>query len=214
MKMTHVYKMSKKSLSYSALVLTGVTIFVCWLSLYLLGAYAFVLSLGDIVHENISYAEAQKLTPFKICLPTYLPTSVNSNPQITYLDDDGRGEITITFDYFNVENQVPVVQIQQRKVSASREFLPLENTRIEVRDVLAWQVGFDKALDLLDVVHSESTLIEEFSENRGMVEVLEPRELKGSSVFWVHSAVLYRVFTRLSSEEVIKISKDLDDCRP
>lgn len=205
----NAFGISKRSWIY--ILLVGIII-ACWYSLRLLGAYLFALGISDIVHENISFTDAQALTPFEICLPTYLPASVDPKPQITYVDDDGRGEIEITFDYFSVKNHNPVVQIHQRRVSENREFHPLDDERVkaEIRDVLAWQIGFDKALELLDVAVVERSLIQE---KRGIVEVLEPSELKGSSVYWVNSGVLYRVFSKLSLDEAIEISNDLDSCR-
>lgn len=202
-----VFEISKRA--WMLIFLIGIII-ASWFSLRLLGAYLFALGISDIVHENISFADAQALTPFEICLPPYLPANIDANPQITYLDDDGRGEIEITLDYFGMANHTPAVQIHQRRTSTTRDFHPLENADVEIRDVLAWQVGFDKALELMGVVVVESSLMQE---NRGVVEVLEPGELKGNSVYWVNSGVFYHVFTKLSSEETVKISKELDLCR-
>lgn len=205
----NVFRISKRFWIY--ILLVGIVI-AWWYSLSLLGAYLFALGISDIVHENITYTDAQALTPFEICLPKYLPVNVDSAPHINYLDDNQSGEIEITLDYFLAHNHNPAVQIRQRVALGNRSFYPLdeEHVRVEIRDVLAWQIGFDKALELLDVAVVESSLIQE---NRGAIEVTEPNELRASVVYWINSGVLYRVFSKPSFEEAIRISEDLDSCR-
>ena len=206
--------LKQKHFIFTFIGIIGIIVFLLIVSIKILGAIAFGYSMGDILNENITFEEAQSLSPFNICLPTYLPATLEQNPQIDYLADNGiPGETMITLQYFDQSYVNTPVKIEERNAPGSNIDIASQSTiRIAARDLLAWQVGFSEAIKLLDDVDFQFNTIQMSGDNLGIIEITNPSDLQATMVYWHKSSVLYRVYSKLPILETTYIAESLYDC--
>ena len=130
------------------------------LLLYALGLYSIVNAVSDIRHDDISLEEAQSLSPFTICFPAYLPNSLENNPQIDYLADDGFPAATvITLHYFDQNSSNILFTIRERNAPGDPGRLDDFDVPFTISyatgELLYWQTKSSKYLEMIDNVETE-----------------------------------------------------------
>ncbi|MFZ2487007.1 MAG: hypothetical protein WAZ19_02700 [Anaerolineae bacterium] len=170
---------------------------------------------ADEMRVGISLTEAQSLVPFTICLPQYLPDMVGKDAQITYhadfgdpMESDiqlryyGRGTTEIVVEI--VENHWPGASSQYKVTEISKES--------SLRDLLAWMVGWKKWEEAMAQVQA-TFRVDHGDQERSLVEINDPPALKANLIEWAKDPIFYRLYTRLPTQEALRIAMSITDCR-
>jgi len=174
----------------------------------------------DTVLEGITLAEAQRLLPFGVCLPTYLPPGIVMSDTVRYHDEFGDpNESDITIDYYVPGNQDPVVTIYERHGPGRGIDAYDSSTRsVSLRDLIIWQVGWLPADDWSKLQELQSQVdvryeVYTLDSDRLIVEIQSPESLRAVQITWyLKEFVLIDVYSRLSVEETKSIANSVTDC--
>ena len=186
-------------------------------------------AMTDVRLENISLEEARRRVHFPICLPTWLPQSLEG-PQISFHAEWGAPWVTdVTFSYYR-QNQ-PILEIFQayRPWEWRKGFT---SWRVEddagyiAFSLLKWQVGYEEARQL----ESEAILLKVIENNgirRRVYELIKPVEYHAFWIDWWSAqpfssppgergeyGVYYRISSRLSLSETLQVGMELKECLP
>jgi len=197
----------------------------CRSRLMFLIALLLVISVGcgtyrapiDETRDGISLAEAQNLFPVAICLPAYVPTGVEAAPRITYHADFGDpADSELYLRYYLRDHQdlaFEIILVPWPSVRNVGLYESKEARQSAIRDLLGWLVGRPKVKDTEPQVTTEAIKHQDDME-RWLFEIVEPDSLRANLVVWGNSPVYYRVYSRLSAEEVMKVARSIPDCAP
>ena len=159
-------------------------------------------------YEDLSMEAAQDLVAYPICLPSYLPTEVTDVPVLEYLDvwPDDRAELVLLFR--ETGNTGRTVEIRQWY--SSYEQLSDPDADSLRRSLVAWQVGWDKAAEVINEVKFKSFTDDNGFRSIWLVEITSPTSLKGSvAAGSVDRNVIYRVYSVLPLEETLEIAHSI-----
>jgi hypothetical protein len=170
---------------------------------------------ADEIREDISLEEAQRLFPVAICLPAYLPSGIESTPRIVYHADFGDpqdSELRLRY-YRSSGNELALEVYEMPWPGVSNVDLnKSEYTRqLAIRDLLAWMVGWPKVDEIKVQVNSQATKYRD-DLDRWLFQIIEPDSLRSNVIEWGNDPVLYRVYTRLSTDEAKRVAKSITDC--
>ena len=173
---------------------------------------AFPVGLNDEKLENISLEKAQSLVPFTICLPTYLPDTVNSEPYITYHADWGdRVESQIRLRYSLLLEEKPVIEIYEIHnpgVTTGLEVNRSKNSQTgAIRGLLDWQIEDNSEIDsYLQEIEMSSAHNETQGTVWWFIEISNPPKLHSNMVDWLDNPVYYVIYTFLPKNEIENIA--------
>jgi len=175
-------------------------------------ADAFPFGLTDEKLENISLEKAQSLVPFTICLPTYLPDDVNSEPYITYNADWGDPvESQIRLRYSLLLEEKPVIEIYEIHnpgVTTGLEVNRSKNSQTgAIRGLLDWQIADNSEIDsYLQEIEMSSAHNEAQGTVWWFIEISDPPKLRSIMVDWLDNPVYYVIYTFLPKNEIENIA--------
>lgn len=174
---------------------------------------------ADETREDISLEEAQSLTPFAICLPTYVPAGIEMTPRITYHADFGDPmESDVRLRYYSSDDQELVIEIYQRHRprAVTPEELAEEVRSFYVRELLKWATdGAEVDSETRALLTVNVTKYEDDDMARWLFEIVKPTSLHANMVSWGSAPVYYDIYTRLSTEEaksIVRSIPDVSDC--
>ena len=158
-------------------------------------------------YENLSVEEAQNLLSYDICLPSYLPLEVTNEPVLKYLDvwPDSGAELALLLGEDSIGRAVEI-----RQWYSPSEQLSDPNLDYLRQSLVAWQVGWEKAAEVIDGVEFKSVKDETGSRSVWLVEITSPGSLKGSvATGSVGETFIYRVYSEFTLEETLKIAHSI-----
>ncbi len=182
----------------------------------------------DVRLENISLEEAQRRAPFPICLPAWLPEGLEG-PEVSFHSEWGApwvADVTLTY---RQEGQ-PVLEIFQgyRPWEWKARSDPYQDLAYIIFRLLEWQTGFDKAKYLKMEAHGVfHQYIEREDRQYRIFELVSPPEYRAYWVDWWNAqplsspsgeqskyGVYYRISSRFSLSETLKVGEGLKKCLP
>ena len=171
--------------------------------------------------EDITMEEAQSLVSFPICVPTYIPPGIDSNPSISYLAEEVNipKETYIRLLYPQVDDREVVLEIIQNYTpdkGMKAEYSDLELARAKV-SLLDWMFPLRFILESqLDAAVEQIRMEANVSETGGTVwwlyEIVDPSEYRSTMTKWVVNNVEFRIFSYLPAEEIKKVTLAILEC--
>jgi hypothetical protein len=170
---------------------------------------------------GIAIEEAQSLVIFPICMPTYIPTWVESNPLLIYDADDANvPEVSyIRLSYKSKNDSRKVLEVYQRytrskELSDKRSESALESAKISL---LYWMVPYPEFLpDSVDTITGrmqiKASSFETDELTWGFYEIVEPNEYRATMTKWIDNNVEYQIFSHLQAEEIKKVTLSMFKC--
>ena len=208
----------QKKLVVVALILLAIGIWIAWL---------WWMSSGlphDIVRENITLEEAQRLVSFPICMPAYIPPEINPEPQIIYYVDDVEiPELTyIRLRYQRVGSREVAFEVYQRYTpdEAMRTEYPesqLESSRRAAIITLVYWLSptLPSENERKDVMEQAKLEANSFQTNQTvwwLYEITDPIEYRSTMTRWIKDHVQYRILSYLPAEEIEKVTLSMLEC--
>lgn len=177
----------------------------------------------DIIREGITIEEAQGLISFPICLPPYIPSGVDTNPQIVYEADAANvpEETYIRLRYKDLDSHETVFEVYQRYTSTSRmqlEYPDPESVSRGANIIMVWWVSSPDRLTESETNEAvERTVFgAQAYESEHIVwwlyEITDPREYRSTMTRWITNHVEYRILSYLSANEIQKITLSMFGC--
>jgi len=175
----------------------------------------------DIVRKNLTIGEAQSLVSFAICVPTYKPPEINSDPQIIY-DADAANvpqEKYIRLRYQSIGNQETMLEIYQRYTQDSGMKTAYPETAYEGAKVnmLDW-ISYPKFLSEteMEAAVNRTQMLSSAFQTNGTVwwlyEITDPIEYQSTMTKWIKDHIEYRILSLLPAEEIKKVTLSMLDC--
>lgn len=179
----------------------------------------------DVLRENIALEDAQGLVSFPICIPTYIPTGIDPNPQIIYEADAANvsEETYIRLRYKRIDDQEKVFEVYQKETiheEMKTEYTgpQLESLRGGATITLVWWIVDPKLLSEseTDKIMKQIRLETGFFQTDQIVwwlyEITDPREYRSNMTEWVKDHVEYRILSYLPVEEIKNVTISMIGC--
>ena len=208
-----------KKLIKVALVLTTLVI----LTVCVLYTIQVISIPGDVLREDITLEEAQSLVTFSICIPTYIPTGIDPNPQIIYAADAANvpEETYIRLRYKRLDNQEKVMEIYQRytpDAEMKTEYPDLESFRNKATIIMVWWISDPKSLsrsetdNAVERTQLEANVFQTDQTVWWLYEITDPIEYRSTMTKWIEDHVEYRILSYLPAEEIEKVTLSMLEC--
>jgi hypothetical protein len=207
--MTHLFRWTSYRQRRGHLIAT-----VVLLTSFILGVPGCAVLMPGLDNRYaISLREAVQLTPFAVCLPTYLPPDTDPSPLINYHADTLDDERELEFRYYHRTTHELVFTLEQAyKPNLTNEmFLSgyLDSKALQ----LGWWVRTETETTIAqEQMRSAETILQTPSGQRGVVELVEPAEVRATLVTWVQGKVLYALYTQLPADESTQIAQSIGNC--
>jgi hypothetical protein len=158
-------------------------------------------------YEPSSVEEAQKLAPYDICLPSYLPTGTDPTPTISYLDvwPDNRAELVLKYHQKGATEQF--IEIRQW-YWASEPPPDLDVAQLE-ESLVVWLVGWNRAGEILGETTTKIVQSETDGVDRWFIEIVKPVPVEGIVAVWNRGNVTYHMYSVLEIEELARIADSI-----
>jgi hypothetical protein len=181
-------------------------------------------NLDNIYRENLTLKEAQKLVTFQICVPSYIPAGIDSNPNII---NQAEGpdiipeENYIRLQYKRVNDQKKAFEVFERFTSYEEFKLPIQDDeRNNIReaskvDLLYWMTKSLSESEINTAV--KQMVIKDDILQTGKVvwfylEIVDPEKYHSTKTYWVNNHVEYRILSYLPAEEIKAITQSMINC--
>ena len=171
--------------------------------------------------EDITMEEAQSLVSFPICVPTYIPPGIDSNPSISYLAEEVNipEETYIRLLYKRIDDHKEVIEVIQNYTpdkGMKAEFSELEREGAKV-SLLDWMYPlrfiFESQLDAaVEQIRMEANVSETGGTVWWLYEIVDPSEYRSTMTKWVVNNVEFRIFSYLPAEEIKKVTLAILEC--
>lgn len=184
----------------------------------------------DVRLTGITLEEAQRRAPFPVCLPTWLPEGLRG-PEISFHSEWGApwaSDITLTY-WRQGLSVLEIFQAHRPWAWKQRDEL---NQDLHISYItfalLKWQVGIKEAERLKPNMRGIlQQIVEKDKHQYRVYELIHPSEYRAYGVDWWSEqplspppgeldnyGIYYRIFSRLSLSETIRIAEELQECLP
>jgi len=183
---------------------------------------------GDDYRDNLTLEEAQELVTFPICIPAYLPSGIDPDPQIIY-DSDAANvpeETYVRLRYKSIGDRKKVLEVYQAYTND-------EGLKTEYPDAVLTSIydgakvslvywisdpGFFISSEKIDKTVRRLQLEAKVFQTDQIVwwlyEIVAPSDYRSTMTEWIQYQVKYRILSYLSAEEIEKVTVSMLDCSP
>lgn len=178
----------------------------------------------DTIREDITIEEAQSLVSFPICVPTYIPSDIDPNPQIIYHADSINvpQETYIQLRYKQIDDQEKSFEIYQR--FTNDEGLRIKYTDSQLESVIGGATvnlvdwisprfpSTSKRNEAIERVESQASVYQTDQIVWWLYEITDPSEYRSNMTEWIIDHVEYSILSHLPAEETKKITLSMFAC--
>ena len=177
----------------------------------------------DIVRENITIEEAQRLVSFPICMPAYIPPEINPEPQIIYHADEANvPQVTyIRLRYQHVDTREAAFEVYQKytddeTIMETVHPEPGRQREKAIVNLLYWM--FPKTLAESEIESAMRYIqldASSFQSNQTvwwLYEITDPSEYRSTMTEWIKDHVDYSILSYLPAEEIEKVTLSMLEC--
>ena len=175
-----------------------------------------IVRLADETRENIPFDEAQRLVPFAVQCPTYLPTGVEPTPRVTYHAEFGDpldSEVRLIFGRSG--GQEALVEIREKHIAdrVERNLLDRDSSREgTLRYLIAWVVGWPSVDETRPQVSTSASSCRLEEIPCTLFEITGPRALRANLIVWADNPTAFSVYTRLPADEAHRVARSVEEC--
>jgi hypothetical protein len=171
---------------------------------------------ADKTYTDISLAEAQRLVPFTLCLPSYLPDELTSTPKVVYHAEMGDPkDADVRLRYYRPNETTPVVEVFQKASSIDLERYNTSEyggRHVAESELVRWAIGLSGTQEVKSGITVSVTKYVDDLISRWVYEIPASEPARANMIEWGNGHKYYQVYTHFPLDEAQRIAQSMKDC--